>query len=298
MAVEPSNTPWLSLLLPTYHYPVGVQRILDILLASRMKGVQCIVGDDSTDDRVELAILAHPAFQAGLVEYHRNPPGGGAVRNWNSLLARATGDHVLTMHHDECPLDVGFFDALRRLVTTTQPPDHVVLDCLLLNRAGKLRSHMPRWLRAWLLRAFPTHLLRHNSVGSPSVWVVRRALAQPFREDLKWLVDVEWYTRMLRARPDAKVEMSELAVVSLPPPGDTITARIAAEIPTLARTEAVLIEASFGRLPPLRLMLPRSLPERAFAIIESAAWTALRLLVRACGELSRRPPPAWLPEKH
>ena len=290
---RPSDV-WLSLLVPAYEYPEGIVRILDLLAASNKDGVECLVGDDSASDAVEVAVRDHPLHSSGRIHYLRNTPARGAVHNWNLLLSRACGEFVLFMHHDECPELRTFFASLRATTLAQPAPDHVVLNCLLPTRFGRLRSHMPRWARRFLFRFWPSHLLVHNSVGPPSAWVARRCLAPPFRTDLKWLVDVEWYFRMLRASGYARVSMPEISVLSIPQPGISITAGLAGQTADLRTSEARLIEADLGKLPALRLLLPISPVERVVSRLEALAWHIFRAALRLAGEAQRRAWPDWM----
>ena len=95
--------PWLSLLIPAYDFPAGVDRILDSVAAAADERIECLVGDDSTTPEVERRVRAHAAFASGRVAYVRNVPARGAVTNWNEMITRASGEYLLFMHHDECP---------------------------------------------------------------------------------------------------------------------------------------------------------------------------------------------------
>lgn len=288
-----ATTAWLSLLVPAYEYPTGVRRILDLFEAAQPHGVECLVNDDSTDDSVEAAVRAHPCFSSGRVSYVRNRPGLGAVHNWNALLQRATGEYILFMHHDECPADPGFFDQLRRIVQTERPR-HVVLNCLLPAPFGRWRSHMPPTLRRWMLRRWPTHLLRHNTFGPPSVFVTQRQCAQPFDTDLKWLVDVDWYVRSLQSHDLGGIFVSDLCVLSVPrTEGQSITAALGNSVATLVQLESRTIEQRLGRFVALRLQAPRTPAERLLSSVESGGWTVLRTLLRAWSVMLSRPAPPW-----
>ena len=107
-------SPWLSVLIPSYEYSVGVDRILETLASQRPSGVECIVRDDSHSNDVQDMVEGHIRRQeVAHIEYVRSLNRKGAVDNWNSLLAMAKGEYILLMHHDEAPIGPDFFTALR-----------------------------------------------------------------------------------------------------------------------------------------------------------------------------------------
>ncbi|HEY5994803.1 MAG TPA: glycosyltransferase [Gallionellaceae bacterium] len=289
------DTPWLSLLIPAYEHAPGVLRILDRLLASGCKGVECLIGDDSRTDIVEQAVRSHRLFADGMVSYWRNRQPLGAVANWNDLLSRAQGNYILFMHHDECPEQDNFFGNLLQLIQRQGYPDVLLLECMHPTLAGRrLRHHVPLLLRQVMMSWSPKHLLRHNTLGSPSVVVVRRSHCQAFNSALKWLVDVEWMVRLLS--PSAtRIEFArDLAVVSLPNKAISITSSLKGKISGLRKREALQIKDQLGSSVVFSLLLPATHVQRLASSTENLMWLALRALTRSTGWIWGRPTPLWL----
>lgn len=283
----------LSLLIPAYEHPSGVMRILDCLHAAKAGGIDCVIGDDSHSDLVEAAVLGHPLYLAGGVRYQRNQPALGAVANWNDLMTRAQGEYLLFMHHDECPDHPEFFQRLKVSLVENRHSDVLLLNCLLPVRRGRrLRQHVPLWVRRALLAWTPTHLLLHNTLGSPSVVVLRRNHAVPFNPALKWLVDVDWAVRILRA-PGVRISFSpDLAIVSWPHQ-DSITARLKGETQRLRVLEAEVIRAHSKPSFVFRLIQPRTWVERTLSRIEQVTWGLLRGMMRSTGWVTGRRTRPW-----
>lgn len=289
------NQYWLSVLIPAYEHPLGVLRILDILQQSNIGGVECLVSDDSQSIAVEAAIVGHSLYKNGSVSYFRNIPALGAVINWNSLIVRSRGEYLLLMHHDECPERIDFFSVLKQQLTISVTPDVLLLQCLLPTMGGyRLRYHVPHWLRRQFMRFGPEHLLRHNTLGSPSVVVVRRRICLPFDETLKWLVDVEWMVRLLRQPKVRCLYANQLAVVSIPNKATSITRKLGSEIPRLRDDEARMICRKLGPMFVFTLLLPSTIPEKLFAGVEFGFWFSLRVMTRGTSWLFSRPFPVWL----
>lgn len=194
--------PLLSVLIPAYNQPAGIERILARLQALGEPGeIELRVSDDSSDDgaaaRIEAAVQALPADHFATRHYQRNRPAHGAVPNWNALLAQATGRYLWLLHHDEepdaAPVLAPLLAELRR-----DAAEVWILRCRVQHRPDQVpRLHFPpRWAAA-LLRRWPAYLLRRNLVGPPSALIVRDCTAVRFDEGLVWLVDVEAYVRLL-----------------------------------------------------------------------------------------------------
>ncbi len=290
---------WLSVLIPAYEHPAGVLRILDRLHAARVKGVECRINDDSQSDAVQTAVWHHPLYRAGDVIYRRNRPALGAVPNWNDLLAQARGLYLLLMHHDECPERDDFFIDLQAALVQVDSPDVLLLDCLLPTLGGlRLRHHMPLWIRRGLLAWNPDHLLRHNTLGPPSVVVARRSVYVSFDPALKWLVDVDWMVRLLRNTGVSWSFSKRLAVVSSPHASTSITASLINEIPRLREEEALRIRRRLGPSLIFCLLLPDTLLMHILTYVESGIWLVARALIRSTGWLTGRPRSAWLRKRN
>lgn len=288
-------TAWLSLLIPTYEYPTGVLRILDRLHATNVTGIECIINDDSRTDIVQIAVLNHPLYQMGAVKYHRNEPTLGAVLNWNELLKKSSGEFQLLMHHDECPENDSFFSKLKSILDDPDSPDLLILNCLIPTFNRRLRQHTPVRIKRILLSLCPDHLLLHNSLGPPSVVVVRRTKNLLFNPKLRWLVDVDWMVKILRL-PNINFQVSnELAVISIANSDVSITKNLKENIDQLRILEAKIIKNNCSSdLKIFRLLLPKNLIECAISFIEKGCWLFLRLVIKTTGWVNGRRLPYWL----
>lgn len=192
----------LSILIPTYEYAEGLERILSKLSSSTEK-FEVLVFDDSTSPDLKSITDKFSAAIPGLYYQHNRSIYGnslGAGRNWNSLLDAAKGRYVLLMHHDEFPHSIGFIPALFSILRVQNPPDVVMFDLLLLDESlSRLPSHTPRILR-WLVTQYvPSYLFRRNVIGPTATLVMRRSLVPKFDPDLQWLVDVDFYVKLCRS---------------------------------------------------------------------------------------------------
>ncbi len=286
-------TPWLSLLVPAYEHPEGVARILRALQLNTVEGIECIVSDDSASQAVAEVVRPYTEERPKLVRYHRNTPPLGAPENWNKLLASATGDYVLLLHHDEFPEDVDFFKKLRRAILEQDQPDAIVLTCLVPTLGKKrLRQHQPTWLQKMTLKHAPNMLALHNVIGPPSALVLKAPLGIPFNPRLKWLVDVEWMIRILAMKDIRWVIAPSIFLVSCPNPAVSITEQIKPQLREIQDREASLLAEIIDDRLLSALLRPQSPFESLLSLVERVAWTGLRLCVIAYLHLQSRPFPS------
>lgn len=191
-------SPTVSICIPAYQQVDFLRKTLESIRVQDFADYEVIVTDDSPDDSVE-RLVAEYASDAR-VKYHRNPRPLGSPENWNESIRRATGVYIKIMHHDD------YFSSARslgRFVALMQAEPECsfgfcateVEDVVSLRRWK--HSVSPEALSG--LRDDPSAVLfAGNCIGSPSATIYRRAAALPFDTRMKWLVDVDFYSRMLQ----------------------------------------------------------------------------------------------------
>jgi len=273
----------LSILIPAYDYPEGVNKIIDQLKSLNSNQYEILVFDNSTDNRVKHVIEKKNQIAAYQITYQRNHRETGAVQNWNALLDAAKGDFCLLMHHDEFPLGVDFVQRLLDTLVANSRTDVFMMDCILISPTGnKARRHVPTWIRQKIVRYFPNYLFRRNVLGPISVLVVRRSLFPRFDESLVWLVDVELYVR-LRTITNRWRICPELQIGSLLGRSDSITANIRSNINQLHMQELAYLDYKY----PSAAMWVRSETGNYFRALEATVWFAFRIVTRGFNPMLR-----------
>ena len=292
-------TPWISVLIPAYEHPEGVRRILDAIYFSSEHGIECIIGDDSNSNIVELMVKFHPLYINGHVCYHRNKYSCGAVKNWNNLINRAKGEYLLLMHHDECPENYIFFSQLNNIINIHNKPDIIFLRCslpILMNR--RLRYHMPFSLKFIFLKFAPGYLILHNVIGSPSNVVIRQDVCLDFDDRLKWMVDVDWMVRLLRQSKNNWIIAKCLSIVSIYNKSTSITSSLGSNVSKLRYKESRYIQNKLGHMPVFNYIFQNTLAEKFVSSIERLCWFFVHIVIRIMGYFNSRPTPNWLKKKN
>jgi len=246
------TAPLLSVLIPAYNQPAGVERLLAgvcVMAGHAAPGaVEVLVSDDSTDDvaaqRIEAACTATPVQPA--VRYRRQVPSLGAVPNWNHLLDQARGRYVWLLHHDEEPDAPEVLAVLLAELGQPECPDVFLLRCRVQHRPGSVpRLHFPPAWAAFMLGRWPGYLLRRNVIGPPSALWIKRSVAVHYNPALVWLVDVEAYVR-LRAGAGRVQAWSRAGVLSRVQAELSITASLGRRREQIARYERLHIAQAGG----------------------------------------------------
>jgi len=189
------NEPLISICVPAYKQPQFVVRLLDSILKQDYKNVEVIISDDSADEDTKQAI--EPYQKKLQIRYYHNLPALRSPRNWNNALDKATGDLVVLMHQDDW---YAAEDALSAYVTAFQNAkvDFVFCQNTAIDEHGNkfILQAIPSLMKQ--LHEKPNHLLLAQVIGPPSNTMLRRAIDVRYDERFIWLVDVDYYVRLLK----------------------------------------------------------------------------------------------------
>ncbi|AUJ65722.1 hypothetical protein B9057_15055 (plasmid) [Aestuarium zhoushanense] len=265
----------LSILIPTYNYRAGIERILEVL-SPTCEDIEVIVFDDTPDSGIQSTIMGF-ADTIPLLTYRHNPTHVGAAlgagANWNALLDAASGEYVLLLHHDEVPLDRGFTNMLRNRLTIRSRADVYMLDLVLVNEnLDPIRRHVPSWVRCWVPRRAPNYLFRRNVIGPTGTLIIRRDCAPRFDPDLRWLIDVDFYRRLID-RTSKWAVATDIRIASVQRNVGTITAHLSDHLTEIDTAERKVLAE---RYPKAKLWLQASLGARLLWI-ETLAWAVLKM---------------------
>lgn len=188
--------PLISIVIPAYKKPQYVVRCLDSIVKQDYKRLEVIISDDSPDEDIKEAI--QPYTKLLDIKYYHNQPALKSPKNWNNALDKSGGDLVLLLHQDDwfhAP------DALSTYVSAFEDPSVDFVFCqntaieedgrkvILQERKGLLKNMAQK----------PDHLLLSQIIGPPSNTMLRRNIPVRYDERFIWLVDVDYYARLLKS---------------------------------------------------------------------------------------------------
>lgn len=188
------NESLISVCIPTYNNIVYLKKTLDSVVSQKNVNIEIVISDDSTTDDVKNLVEKYQSRYSNII-YFRNIPALGAPNNWNESISRSKGDYIKIMHHDEWFVDNL---ALYKYLEVINGKFKTIAFCSsYLLRGDKKQLILASDLELIKIRKRPTDLLFKNSFGSPSSLFISRKDLIEFDNNLTWLVDVEYYVRLL-----------------------------------------------------------------------------------------------------
>ena len=181
-----------TIVIPSCNQLSLLQRALNSVLRQEGADYEVIISDDSSDDKIERYIQELGNTD---IRYYRHQQGKGAADNWNYGLQKATGHYLILMHHDEEMIQDDYLKCVQQQME--QGAD-IIISTVSVN-GQRRRKHSTRWLKEYICK-HPALLYLLNVIGPCACLSFRREQLQAFNADLRWLVDVEWYYRMLSDR--------------------------------------------------------------------------------------------------
>lgn len=208
----------VSICIPTYGQPECLRRALKSVYAQAFKDFEVVITDDSPDDSV--GMVAQEFAQHANLKYYKNRTTKGSPENWNEAVRLASGEYIKMLHHDDWFSDE---NSLAEFVNTLERnPKADFAFCPSLNSGAdeELKYvNTASETQIKMLHADPRILLRGNFVGAPSATIYRRQVYQEFDPRLKWVVDIDFYIRVLANKRGFEYCRRPLVCVALQSPG-------------------------------------------------------------------------------
>ena len=195
------------IILPTYYYYKGTQKILEQIhkTKTKSKNLSIYIFDNTVNDKIRNLYLR---FKVKLnIFYIKNRPTISPATNWNKSISFikkklgnqliGTQDYLVILHHDEYFTDKDFFLKLNKLIKKNKNPD-VISMTTIIDYHNKLKNkiHSTAYQRFLFHKYYFDYILLRNFIGPVSSLVFKYHNNFPiFDQNLKWLVDVEYYKK-------------------------------------------------------------------------------------------------------
>ncbi len=216
-----SNTRYkytVSICVPAYGQSECLRRTLGSIFSQTYKDYEVIVTDDTPGDSVRQVV--DEFGDSGHLCYYKNSVRKGSPENWNEAVSHAEGEYIKIMHHDDW---FPHKDCLMRFVSMLdEHPDSCFAfsGALIYDAGEKLkRTHSARPFEIERLRKDPQCLFTGNFVGAPSATIYRKTGDIRFDPNLKWVVDIDFYIRLLARNNQFEYSYEPLVAVSEDLPG-------------------------------------------------------------------------------
>ncbi len=188
--------PKVSICIPAYKRVSLLRKALESVLEQSFADYEIIITDDSPDDEVK-KLIDELKINKG-IKYFYNSPALGSPANWNYAISKAEGEYIKLLHCDDFFLSpyslakyvelldrnpsADFAFSARKVVTI--PGNNITYYSCSKMQLEKIKTH-------------PGYLFFRNLIGGPSATIYRRKILAAYDESLIWLVDIEFYMRLI-----------------------------------------------------------------------------------------------------
>lgn len=191
------NNKFFSIVIPTFNNLKLFKQAIYSVLNQTFKNYEIVIVDDSTSEIISSFVKENILNLPIAINYFRNRPSKGAVKNWNYGLSKAKGKFCIILHHDE------YFSTSNILNEIAYKFSFSDYNCLIINKLV-IKNNLRYTLKInskiihFILSKTPSFLFIINLIGPCACVSFKRKNAPYFNENLKWLVDVEWYYFLLK----------------------------------------------------------------------------------------------------
>jgi glycosyltransferase involved in cell wall biosynthesis len=193
-----NSVPAISVCIPAYQNLHHLRRLLDSISRQTFTDYEVIITDDTRDDTVKSILDDYDSLP---IKYFKNPEQLGTPENWNESMRKAGGKWIKLMHNDD------WFESNRALqvfydATLAVPSRDFFFAAFqnVIEKTGEKEIVRCNWLDLLFLKLSPLHLVKRVYVGNPSCTLVRKEHNLFYDRQFKFVVDFEYYIRMIRQR--------------------------------------------------------------------------------------------------
>lgn len=190
--------PKISVCIPAYNSALYIGKTIQSVLDQTFQDYELIIGDDTSVDQTQSVVAG---FRDPRIRFYQNERNLGLTGNWNSCVARATGEYVLVL----CADDLLEKDCLQKKAVLLDQYPSAALACSatkVIDADGAIvmsrryykgdRLFDGKW---FLRRAFRDR----NRYGEPSNVLYRASAAKQsgeFSPTLRYACDLEYWMRL------------------------------------------------------------------------------------------------------
>lgn len=159
---------------------------------------EVVVSDDSTTEDVFKLIETFKEKLPGKIRYYRNSPSLGSPANWNYAISKANHEFIHLIHHDDYYTNSNSLKEMINLASNSNA-------CWFYGQVhsyNALTNNVAPFVMGesdfWDILRRPLKILLNNKLGPPSSFFFHKAHLVEFDPELIWLVDVEFYFRLIK----------------------------------------------------------------------------------------------------
>lgn len=187
--------PVVSICIPSYKQTDYLRRSLESISIQKYSDFEIIITDDSPDDSVK-NLLEEFNFN-GKLKYFKNKERLNTPENWNEAIKHASGEYIKMLHHDDWFKDENSLSDFVDMLDKNPIADFAFSSSEAMDeKKSFLFLHEPSNKQLKSLKN-SNILYFGNFIGAPSSTIYRKNISLKYDKKLKWLVDVDFYIKIL-----------------------------------------------------------------------------------------------------
>jgi len=199
--------PFFSICIPAYNSVELLNKLLQSIFKQTFTNFEIIISDDSTNKEVRDFCKT---LNDDRIAYYKHKSVINPTENWNSSIKKARGKYRILVHHDDY---FGDDTTLDKIYSESQKNGESMVYFLgFRNENNFRRFYYGKFLMKQIFWR-PDDLLYVNYFSSPSCLVLNQKVDLFYNEELKWLVDVELYSRLFKKYSKIKLISSASMVI-------------------------------------------------------------------------------------
>jgi glycosyltransferase involved in cell wall biosynthesis len=192
---------FISICIPTYNEADKLRTLIDSIAKQNYKDYEVIVTDDSRNNLSQELIANEFPFLN--IRYVHNEISKGTPENWNHAISLAKGKWIKLMHHDDWFTDENALGEFALRTETANGKCNFIFSAYQNVYLGKDKTKvvLAGAVKRFFVKKMPLLLFKKNIIGNPSCTLVRNhpAMLLQYDNNLKWIVDFEYYITLINA---------------------------------------------------------------------------------------------------
>ncbi|WP_292144041.1 glycosyltransferase family 2 protein [Butyrivibrio sp.] len=195
-----NNSCKLSICIPAFENVTGLERAINSILIQTFDDYEIVISDDS---RTKDIYSYTEQLGCSKIRYYRSN-NKGPISNWNNAFAKARGEYVTLLHHDDWYSDEKSVDTIiRKMDQGGANFAFCESQQVQLAENGEKVFEKRRYIRNDDIKQLKIdwrYLYLANIVGAPSGVFLRRQFVEDNKvkwdENLTWTVDFDYYMQV------------------------------------------------------------------------------------------------------
>ena len=188
--------PFISICIPAYKNAAYLEILLRSVASQSFRDYEVIVCDDSPDDSVEMLCKNYGSNFP--LNYRRNSPAKGSPANWNATITMAKGSWIKMMHDDDWFASDLSLEIFAKAAVNNQDKGFIFSGYSEWEKGVTRKISIPAGNIENKLSNAPLSLIVNNVIGHPSTTLIQNINPGLYDENMKWLVDIDYYIRCLQ----------------------------------------------------------------------------------------------------